>query len=111
VFGNILLLPLLLPPMPAGEEVARLQLSQLQSELQALQQELVRSGAAAMAAGSTSRGPAAAAAGPLSLGDALRELGQWQLRAQEAEARLDEVGCWDGCGVGGRQTEASLSFW
>jgi hypothetical protein len=84
-------------PLPAGEEVARLQLAQLQSDLQALQQELVRSGAAAMTAcggSSTSRATAAAAAaggGLLSLGDALRELGQWQLRAQEAEARLDEV--------------------
>jgi hypothetical protein len=29
--------------------------------------------------------------GPLSLADALRELGQWQQRVQELEARLDEV--------------------
>jgi hypothetical protein len=83
----------------AGEEVARLQLSQLQSELEALQQELMRSGAAATAAGGGSSRLAVAAAGgadragagPLSLADALRELGQWQRRVQEVEAQLDEV--------------------
>jgi hypothetical protein len=88
----------------AGEEVARLQLSQLQSELEVLQQELMRSGAAAATAagGGSSRLAAAAAAagadragaGPLSLADALRELGQWQRRVQEVEAQLDEVREW-----------------
>jgi hypothetical protein len=96
----------------AGEEVLRMQLKSLQAEAAALQQELVRTGAAAGAAAA-----AAVAAGgsdaqqqqfgywaggspvsvggggaPLQLPQALRELGQWQRRAQQAELLAEEVG-------------------
>jgi hypothetical protein len=88
-----------------------MQLKSLQAEAAALQQELVRTGAAAGAAA------AAAAAGgmdvqqqlgfgfggspvgvggggaPLPLPQALRELGQWQRHAQQAELLAEEVGC------------------
>lgn len=81
-----------------GEEVVRLQLGQLQAELSALQQELMLRGAvAAGAAAADGRSTWAAAVAdsgtgmPLSLGEALRELGRWQRRAEEAEAQLDEV--------------------
>lgn len=89
--------------VPAGEEIVRLQLCQLQSELEALQQELVASGAAAAGGGPVAGGGraarlaavggagAGAGSGPLSLADALRELGQWQRRVQDMEAQLDEV--------------------
>jgi hypothetical protein len=81
-----------------GEEVVRLQLGQLQAELSALQQELMVRGAAAAGAAAADGGSTWAAAVadtgsgmPLSLGEALRELGRWQRRAEEAEAQLDKV--------------------
>lgn len=97
----------------AGEEVLRLQLKHLQTEVAALQQELVRAGAAAGASAAAAGGyqlypsgevGAVAAAvvsgtggGPVQLPQVLRELGQWQRRAQEAELALDEVG--SNCGL------------
>lgn len=75
----------------AGEEVARLQLAQLQSELEALQQEVMRSGATTAAAEGPRRPAVGASSGPLNMADALRELGQWQRRVQDVEAQLDEV--------------------
>lgn len=93
----------------AGEEVLRLQLRHLQEEVAALQQELIRTGAAAGAAAAAGQqqlypaaeagivaGAGAAALGnkmaPMQLPQALRELGQLQRRAQEAQSALDEVG-------------------
>lgn len=87
----------------AGEEVLRMQLKALQQEAAALQQELMRAGAAAGAAAAASEAgelyPAAAAltsvavgGAPMQLPQALRELGQWQRRAQQAELAVHEVG-------------------
>jgi hypothetical protein len=71
--------------------VLRLQLTQAKAEAAALQQELVRAGAAAAAAGPAAAAAAGPAEGVLQLPAALRELGQWKQRAQEAEQLLDEV--------------------
>jgi hypothetical protein len=98
----------------AGEEVLRMQLKSLQAEAAALQQELVRTGAAAGAAaaaavasgvdaqqqqqfgylaGGSPMGVGACGV-PLQLPQALRELGQQQRRAQQAELLAEEVGLW-----------------
>ncbi|WIA40584.1 hypothetical protein OEZ86_013925 [Tetradesmus obliquus] len=93
----------------AGEEVLRMQLKALQAEAAALQQELVRTGAAAGAAAAAAGGmdaqqqfgyvlggrPLGGIGGgggaPLQLPQALRELGQWQRRAQQAELLAEEA--------------------
>jgi hypothetical protein len=91
--------------------VLRMQLKSLQAEAAALQQELVRTGAAAGAAAAAAAAggvdaqqqqfgylvagsPVGGGAGgvPLRLPQALRELGQWQRRAQQAELLTEEVG-------------------
>lgn len=96
----------------AGEEVLRLQLKHQQAGLAAMQQELMRAGAAAGAAAAAAGegGEAGAAAvsigasGVVQLPQALRELGQLQRRAQEAEAALDEVRSDRSCAVADSQS-------